>query len=734
MTAGGPVSVVVCAHSYERRNVLRAALESVRRQEQGPHELIVVIDHNPALKELVVREFPELKVVPNQRAKGLSGARNTGVRHAAGDIIAFLDDDAIAMPGWISRLRSHYESHRVIGVGGRVEPVWPDGRPRWFPAEFDWVVGCSYRGQPEWAAPVRNLIGCNMSFRRLVFDAIGGFGESLGREGNNAFGCEETEFCIRAGQAFPQSTIIYDPEVVVLHQLARERTKWRYFRSRCLAEGQSKAMVVKSVGAEPGLSSERRYVARVLPAGILRGIGQATLRFDRGGLARAGAIVAGLGFVSLGYQQGRRATPRKPRLPQKQFAPVRIVDLDIAAPLPNLEGRDPTSGVQYGGAFCLVRSAGRPIGVAEVPLSCEGLTPSKLEEVLLGQIGFREPICFQRTAPSADAPFVGVVVATRDRAESLTRCLDSLLRQDYANFEIVVVDNAPASSDTAELVSSRYAPTGRVRYVRDNRPGLGQAHNSGLAHTAAPIIAFTDDDVVVDRQWLAALTGNFDGNSEVGCVTGLILPAELDTRAQYWTERHGGFGKGFERRAYDLADNRPAGKLFPYAAGEFGSGANMAFSRGALQHIGGFDPALGAGTPARGADDLAAFVSVIRAGYRLIYEPEAIVWHHHRRGEDGMRRQAFGYGVGLGAYLTKLVIDEPTTLLDFAKAFPAAAMHVLSPSSPKNRRLPDDYPRSLVWRERLGILAGLPAYLQSRAALRRPVPAERATAISVAAN
>jgi GT2 family glycosyltransferase len=318
-----------------------------------------------------------------------------------------------------------------------------------------------------------------------------------------------------------------------------------------------------------------------------------------------------------------------------------------------------------------------------------------------------------------ESPLVSVIVATRDRPASLAACLDSLLRQDYPSFEVVVVDNAPASQETADLIAERYASTGRVRYVREDQPGLGRAHNRGLASTTAPIVAFTDDDVIVDSRWLTALACHLGASGPVACVTGLILPAQLETRAQYWAERHGGFGKGFERKRYDLDAHRTPGRLYPFAAGQFGSGANMAFRADALRRLGGFDPALGAGTPARGGDDLAAFFAVIQAGYQLVYEPEAIVWHHHRKEEAGMRRQAFGYGVGLGAYLTKLVLDRPALLLQLAAAMPAGFAHIFGSSAPKNRRLADDYPAAFVWRERLGIVAGVPLYLRSRAARRR---------------
>ncbi len=321
------------------------------------------------------------------------------------------------------------------------------------------------------------------------------------------------------------------------------------------------------------------------------------------------------------------------------------------------------------------------------------------------------------------APFISVIIATRDRADKLANCLDSILAMDYPNFDVIVVDNAPSSEETAELIARRYTAGGRVRYVRENEPGLGRAHNAGLARTHAPYVAFTDDDVVVDPNWLGMIASNFSKDETVACVTGLILPAELETRAQYWAERHGGFGKGFERRVFDSQANRPRGRLYPFTAGQLGSGANMAFRTDVLKTIGGFDPALGAGTRARGGDDLAAFFKIIDAGYRLVYEPGAVLWHYHRRDEAGMRRQALGYGIGLGAYLTKLVVDRPTLLLKLAVAAPAGLAHVFGPSSPKNQRIAADYPWTFVWRERCGIVAGIPLYLLSRHAARHAAAA-----------
>lgn len=406
---------------------------------------------------------------------------------------------------------------------------------------------------------------------------------------------------------------------------------------------------------------------------------------------------------------------------QPAFRPLAIVDVDLAEGLPAIPAVDPATGEVRGGAWCLIRSGGQPVRILEIAFEegSDGIGADAFEE--RARSGAPRPPAppLPRLAAS-DERDVTVVIATRDRADSLARCLDSLMVQDYGRYDIVVVDNAPATAATAELVRSRYASSPvRVRYVREDRAGLGRAHNAGLAVSGGDLLAFTDDDVLVDRDWVGRIAANFAASPRVGCVTGLILPAELKTRAQYWTERHGGFGKGLERIVYDLDEHRPADPLFPLTAGAFGSGANMAFSRQALDAVGGFDSALGAGTLARGGDDLASFAAVVRAGFQLVYEPGAIVWHHHRREEAGMWRQAYGYGMGLGAYLTSAIIKDPRVGLFLLRRLPVAVAHMAGGKSAKMNRLPDDYPRHLVHRERLGILMGVPGYLRSLRAIRR---------------
>lgn len=296
-------TVVICAYTLARWRLLQASIESVVGQSLPPVEVVVVSDHNTELYELVRSTYPAVRVIENQNRAGLSGARNSGLAVATGDVVAFLDDDAAADAGWLEELTRGYEDQAVQGVGGSIVPVWAAGRPRWFPAEFDWVVGCTYRGLPRDVATVRNPIGANMSFRKRLFDAVGGFRDGLGRIGETPVGGEETELCIRAVHREPAARFVYRPSAVVRHHVPAGRGTWRYFVRRCFAEGLSKAAITRSVGRGAGLESERGYATRTLPAGVIDGLAGA-LRGDIWGAARALAIVIGLTVTTAGYVFG----------------------------------------------------------------------------------------------------------------------------------------------------------------------------------------------------------------------------------------------------------------------------------------------------------------------------------------------------------------------------------------------------------------------------------------------
>jgi GT2 family glycosyltransferase len=300
------VSVVVCAFTEDRWDDICRVLGSLRAQNEAPGEVILVIDHCPPLLRRARLAFPEVTIVPNHFQKGLAGGRNTGVAHAWGDVVAFIDDDAVADPDWLSRLADHYMDPTVAGVGGTVEPAWEHGRPGWFPPELDWVVGCSYLGMRSGLGPVRNFIGANMSFRREILAEIGGFAVELGRVDSNPFGCEETELCLRVSRRYPDAILLYEPAATVSHRVRKQRARWRYLRSRCYAEGRSKATVASLAGAESALASERSYVRSTIPRGVCRSLWKA-VRGRPSGLLSAFALVMAVLTTGFGYFVGRRA-------------------------------------------------------------------------------------------------------------------------------------------------------------------------------------------------------------------------------------------------------------------------------------------------------------------------------------------------------------------------------------------------------------------------------------------
>ncbi|MFE6936639.1 glycosyltransferase family 2 protein [Streptomyces sp. NPDC057699] len=301
-------SVVICVYTEERWQDILDAVASVRAQSLPAGEILLVVDHNPALLRRLTEEFgdgPGVRVLANAGPRGLSAGRNTGIAAARGAVVAFLDDDAVAEPDWLRRLDQGYDDPEVMAVGGRTLPSWASGRrPVWFPEEFDWVVGCSYRGLPPGRARVRNVLGGNSSFRRTAFDAAGGFATGIGRDGDKRpLGGEETELCIRLSRALPHAVLLIDDRAVIRHKVPGARERFGYFRTRTYAEGLSKALVARSVGAGRGLESERRYTTRVLPAGVLRGVRDFLLGRP-GGAGRAGAVVAGVLAAAAGYAVG----------------------------------------------------------------------------------------------------------------------------------------------------------------------------------------------------------------------------------------------------------------------------------------------------------------------------------------------------------------------------------------------------------------------------------------------
>lgn len=403
-----------------------------------------------------------------------------------------------------------------------------------------------------------------------------------------------------------------------------------------------------------------------------------------------------------------------------------VGEFELSAP-----AQESRPGTGYEGANVLIRLHGEPLGLVTVPVRKGELVDAEVVGRAWEQHGARIRAHLardgassttgaeelhdlvarcqdQREAVQHTGPMVSVVIPTRDRPEMVVECIAAILQQDYPRVEVIVVDNAPRSSATADAVQSHFGDEPSVRYLRENRAGISFARNRGVAAAGGKIVAFTDDDVRVDGGWLTALVRPFVNDSKTACVTGLVMPAQLDTRAQVWTEEFGGFNKGYEARIWDLEVHDDI--LFPYAAGRFGSGQSMAFDTEFLRRSGGFNTALGTGSPAMGGEDLAAFFAVVTSGRRLVYAPDAVVWHIHRRDMRSLRRQLFAYGVGLSAYLTSCLVERPQRLLDLLPRVPAGVRHLLSARSGKNIHKSSAYPRHLTLLELAGLLYGPVAY------------------------
>ena len=301
------VAVVICAYTVARWALLQEAFDSVLCQSRPPDEVIVVVDHNDQLLALaadLTRSSSPVRVVvtANAESRGLSGARNTGLRHALGDVVAFLDDDAVADRHWLENLVRPFGHEEPVGAGGLVQPRWEGRVPGWLPPEFLWVVGCSYVGLPTDSAPIRNPIGANMAFRRQAVLDVGGFSSSVGRLGTKPLGCEETELSIRLARA-GHPLVVHAPSAVVHHHVPSSRARWRYFGRRCWAEGLSKAQVAALSDPRVALSAERTYVSTALPRAVIRDLG--ITPHGRPSPARVTATTAGLLLTGAGYVWGR---------------------------------------------------------------------------------------------------------------------------------------------------------------------------------------------------------------------------------------------------------------------------------------------------------------------------------------------------------------------------------------------------------------------------------------------
>jgi O-antigen biosynthesis protein len=383
------------------------------------------------------------------------------------------------------------------------------------------------------------------------------------------------------------------------------------------------------------------------------------------------------------------------------FSPAQVMEIELTAPLPSVSYEDWRQRV-----WMLGRLHGEPVGACVLRVGQQGIDPEQLGAMLWGEFGEAIRRCFLAAglvAPSrlagsglsldvaswpgvglssnvaAREPTISVIVCTRARTMQLAGCLRDIDVLDYPRFEVVVVDNAPANDENRKLVEAMNTQ-GRYRYVIEPRPGLSWARNAGVAAAHGEIVAFLDDDDRPDNLWLKGLARGFSRSARIGCVTGLILPARLETLAQEIFELLGGHhkGLGFERKIFSRSG--PRNPLYPLPP--FGTGANMAFSKEALRTIGGFNVALGAGTATAAGEDTLALTLTLLAGYEIAYEPAALMWHHHRKDLVELNRQLHGYSIGLAAFYAALLHRRPSVLPALLKLLPDVARYLRTSASP----------------------------------------------------
>lgn len=416
-----------------------------------------------------------------------------------------------------------------------------------------------------------------------------------------------------------------------------------------------------------------------------------------------------------------------------------ITECDVAESIPTIRATPEATH-----ALVLVRVFTEPIGLLLASLPVEGLEPDELaraivrdfepqlrERIVECGLSWRGDLPTDGLRPAhtphflesraralRDGPQMTVAICTRDRPDGLAQLLESLRVQEYQRLHIIVVDNAPSDDRTRRTVSE-LARERDINYVMEPRPGLSWARNRAIEASDGEVIAWADDDEICDRCWAAELARAFVEVPDAGAVTGIVVPAELDTPSQARFEQYSGVsrGRGFTRAVFSPATAHLQSPLYPLPP--FGSGGNMAFRRDAIERIGRFDCALGAGTATLAGEDTAALSALLLAGGTLVYQPTAIVHHRHRRDDAALRRQLLGYGRGLTAFYTSTLMHHPSCAPALLRLSRRAAQDEFSRRGRRMRELDGAFPRELLHAHRVGLVQGPFMYAGARLQARR---------------
>jgi GT2 family glycosyltransferase len=687
------ITIAICTH--DRPSLLQRCLASLQAQADTQVELLVVdsAPSNSASRTIAIAAG--VRYVSTDRP-GLNIARNLALRTATNPIIAFIDDDAVADPGWIAALGDSFADPSVGCVTGRVLPLeLQTAAQQYFEEHFSFDRGTkpltflASDDRPWFPIYPSHLgTGCNMAFRHEVFDVIGPFDEALD-VGTPTGGGGDIDIFRRFLQA--GFAAVYNPAALVYHQ---HRVSMAEVRRQFWGYGKTfTALLTKSLLVERDMTHE------ALSLGLYR-FWQQGRWFARRLLKGRGLPIQLIVIETAGHLAGPVAFLRSLRRVQRErlshLPPTQVVNLELNSDLPATLEIEENHDL-----YLLIRRNGQPQG----SLLIENPGPTVDRARLAGAIATvkRQAPCSPSESISPQS--VSVVICTRDRPELLRTCLQSLSGIAGTPHEIIVVDNG-SGPETAQ-VAANY----RVRTVREEQVGLCRARNRGLTEVRSDIVAFLDDDTIVDARWLAAIAASFS-DPTIACAIGLALPLALETPTQRIFEALGGLGRGFVRQLHQ-------GSLPATPTGDIGVGANMAFRRDALLKHGLFDEALDVGTPAQAGGDIDMFYRVLKGGESILYEPAILVWHRHRDAPSTLPLLRYRYSVGAAAAFAKWTIQGDMAALRLGLGW-FAKQHIreLAASLLGLHLLPPKVVAVGLW----GALIGPFAYAYGRWQIRRRAP------------
>jgi len=364
----------------------------------------------------------------------------------------------------------------------------------------------------------------------------------------------------------------------------------------------------------------------------------------------------------------------------------------------------------------LVRRDGRPVGMVSLDVPEEPTALARDLVAAAAHLPAAVAAPWPRDEPAAWPKVTVAIPTVFGRMEMLCLAVASLVRLDYPEFDIVLVDNRPIprEEDHARVRGVAGFP---IEILHEPERGISAARNRALSQTRDPYIAFTDDDVQVEPDWLRQIVRPFLDDASVACVSGLVIPTELSSPEQSQFEHfYGGFHRTFAPILHSGAHPDLSDPLFPYAPGRFGAGNNMAFRVSALNELGGFDTSLGTGTPSRGGEDIASFIAIVLAGYSIAFEPSAVIHHSHRGTNEEFRHQVFSYGVGLAAMYTSLLMADRRHRRGILERLPNAVRLFVRSGNGTIQKSGSGVkaPALLRARQAAGIVAGPALYLRSR--------------------